>query len=62
MRQIQGKLALLLVSGEFELPRVRVIGLQLHIDFKRSLENTVACVTSMDHDGIFRRKQIKLET
>ena len=31
MRQIQGKLVLLRVSGEFELPRVRVIGVQLYI-------------------------------
>ena len=30
MRQIQGKLVLLQVSGEFELPRVRVIGVQLY--------------------------------
>ena len=31
MRQIQGKLVLLRISGEFELPRVRVIGVQLYI-------------------------------
>ena len=30
MRQIQGKLVLLRISGEFELPRVRVIGAQLY--------------------------------
>ena len=30
MRQIQGKLVLLRVSREFELPRVRVIGVQLY--------------------------------
>ena len=29
MRQIQGKLVLLRVNGGFELPRVRVIGVQL---------------------------------
>ena len=31
MRQIQGKLVFLRVSGEFELPRVRVFGVQLYI-------------------------------
>ena len=30
MRKIQGKLVLLRVCGEFELPRVRVIGVQLY--------------------------------
>ena len=30
MRQIQGKSVLLRVSGEFELPTVRVIGVQLY--------------------------------
>ena len=33
MRQIQGESVLLLVSGEFELPRVRVIGIQLILIF-----------------------------
>ena len=33
MRQIQGKLVLLRVSGEFELPKVRVIGVQLYVCF-----------------------------
>ena len=32
MRQIQGKFVLLRVSGEFELPRVRVIGVELYIE------------------------------
>ena len=31
MRQVQGKLVLLRVTGEFELPRVRVIGVQLYL-------------------------------
>ena len=31
MKQIQGKLVLLRVTGEFELPRVRVIGVQLYL-------------------------------
>ena len=31
MRQIQGKLVLLRVSGEFELPRVQVIRVQLYV-------------------------------
>ena len=31
MRQIQEKLVLLRVSGEFEFPRVRVIGVQLYV-------------------------------
>ena len=32
MWQIEGKLVLLRVSGEFELPRVRVMGVQLYVE------------------------------
>ena len=38
MRQIQGKLVLLRVSGEFELPRVQVIGVQLYITVFRDMK------------------------
>ena len=40
MRQIQGKLVLLRVSGEFELPRVRIIGAQMYIDTIHGFERT----------------------
>ena len=36
MTQIQGKLVLLRVSGEFQLPRVRVIGVQLYFPPKHT--------------------------
>ena len=38
MRQIQGKLVLLRVSGEFELPRVQVIRVQLYITVFRDMK------------------------
>ena len=37
MRQISGKSVLLRGIGEFELPRVRVIGVQLYKEFKDGL-------------------------
>ena len=46
MRQIQGKLVLLRVSGEFELPRVRVIGVQLYFrnrDFLFFVTKSIDC-------------------
>ena len=41
MKQIQGKLVLLPVSGEFELWKVRVIGVQLYCHGLRSFDVTL---------------------
>ena len=43
MRQIQGKLVLLRVSGDFELPRVQIIGVQLYntIQYNTIQYNTI---------------------
>ena len=43
MRQIQGKLVLLRVSGEFELPRVRVIGVQLYLHLLSTGRDKLDC-------------------
>ena len=45
MRQIQGKLVLLRVSGEFELPRVRVIGVQLYMYMQLTRTKRVGYIT-----------------
>ena len=43
MRQIQRKLVLLRVSGEFELPRVRIIGVQLYIQYETESAFKIFC-------------------
>ena len=64
MRQIQEKLVLLRVSGEFELTRVRVTGVQLYFapknlkaEYLRSLKDYIngnICLLCLQPSAIFR--------
>ena len=62
MRQIKGKSVLLRVSEEFELPRIRVIGVQLWVNFyyihfseETSVENSHSVFSKVFSPGVFLR-------